>query len=538
MNKLITIKEIKERKTYISGRFEGKYIGYLDTQKSDRVHENFYTIEIISGEIFTSPETGRINTWEAGEPKDFLNLEHFPIKFPSILNVTIQKVDGSYSYYQITLHQPKFQSFDLCNQTYEKDKIFGDINGIISGFILHYDEEEILVEAANGIQTSKQKTFKKTGNYEKSAGYVRYEYYYSDGSTYWDKWEKREIASNNGFWKIVSWLINLLILLLVFIPIIYFGWRLILPILMLIGIIYLISLFALVIKGLLSGLVRIIGVAIALFMIIGILAIISQTLLNLGDQKVNEHLQEKVKTKTFDPQYEDTIISHLRIWEDYDHKQYSATIKVVATDYKKANFHRNQISSKSNNVQPYNSVVSQMHDFERNRLVLLYNMFDSLRLCYKMTDILFAKVITSCIQDIPYTLILPSACNPRLYNDDFITTFLNKGGNCIGNIKYGIFSPSEFMGNLSGDCDTRALTLYTILNHYKYDVVMLASDVYRHAILGVNLPLEGTSIIINNKRYVLWETTQQGVSPGIISPEYKDLKYWSTVLISSNNYLK
>ena len=66
----------------------------------------------------------------------------------------------------------------------------------------------------------------------------------------------------------------------------------------------------------------------------------------------------------------------------------------------------------------------------------------------------FAESIVSCIQDIPYTLILPGACDPWIYNDQFTIDFLLQGGKCRPNELYGLLSPSEFFEDLDGDCDT------------------------------------------------------------------------------------
>jgi hypothetical protein len=167
------------------------------------------------------------------------------------------------------------------------------------------------------------------------------------------------------------------------------------------------------------------------------------------------------------------------------------------------------------------------------KLPKIYAMFDSIRNTNRMDDIKFAKLITYCIQDIPYTLILDNACDRKIYNDEFIQGYLSSGGNCEGYVKFGIYSPVEFMGNLKGDCDTRTLLLFTMLNHYNYDVAMLGSELYRHSIIGVNLPIEGVSKIINGKRYVIWETTEQGIPPGVIPKEISDMRFWSVNLITN-----
>ena len=161
-------------------------------------------------------------------------------------------------------------------------------------------------------------------------------------------------------------------------------------------------------------------------------------------------------------------------------------------------------------------------------------MFDSLKTKNSLNEVQFAQVITSCIQDIPYTLILDNACEARQYNDDFIRDYLGKGGKCEGYIKFGLLSPVEFMGSLEGDCDTRTLLLFTILNHYNYDVAMLGSELYKHSVIGINLPFNGVAKTINGKRYVIWETTEQGIAAGLFPRELSDMRFWNVNLISNN----
>jgi hypothetical protein len=64
---------------------------------------------------------------------------------------------------------------------------------------------------------------------------------------------------------------------------------------------------------------------------------------------------------------------------------------------------------------------------------------------------------------------------------------------------------------------------------------MLGSELYRHSVIGINLPYNGISKTINGKRYVIWETTEQGIPPGVIPREVSDMRFWNVTLISNNN---
>ena len=88
------------------------------------------------------------------------------------------------------------------------------------------------------------------------------------------------------------------------------------------------------------------------------------------------------------------------------------------------------------------------------------------------------------------------------------------------------------MATLQGDCDTRTLLLYTILAHYGYDVVLMSSEFYNHSLIGINLPYEGVSYTYNNQRYILWETTNTNIKPGILPNEISNINYWRISLKS------
>jgi hypothetical protein len=165
-------------------------------------------------------------------------------------------------------------------------------------------------------------------------------------------------------------------------------------------------------------------------------------------------------------------------------------------------------------------------------------MFDSIQKGNSFNKMKFAEVIVSFVQDIPYYLILDSECDASLYNDNFIKEYLNsKDARCFGYQKFGINSPLEFISSLKGDCDTRTLLLYTVLDHYGYDVALMSSDEYGHSILGINLPYNGISYEYNNSRYVLWETTSPNLKPGIIARKISNLNYWK-ISLKSKKYGK
>jgi hypothetical protein len=272
-----------------------------------------------------------------------------------------------------------------------------------------------------------------------------------------------------------------------------------------------------------------------MFFAFGIISLFTNPIHTTVKKKYATNSNEEIQNTTQDPITGDSIISHFRVWQDYNNKEYSGNIQVKVSDFRNVASYRNGISVSPQDPNQYNYIVSKIYDFDKNKLNLLYSMFDSLKTKHNLSETKFAEAITSCIQDIPYTLVLDNDCNANRYNDKFISEYLGNGGKCEGYIKFGLLAPTEFMGSLIGDCDTRTLLLFTVLNHYNYDVAMLGSELYRHSVIGINLPYNGISKTINGKRYVIWETTEQGIPPGVIPREVSDMRFWNVTLISNNN---
>lgn len=543
MSEFVTIQEHIERRTYIKGTFTGKFIGYLDHQNSDLLHENFYDLEVISGEIKTTKDDGHIRHWQTGEPEEFQPVEQFLTKLPESLPLEIHYNDGTIKSYQINLNEPKLSNYSLSKQLYEDNKIFGDITGDISGYLSHYDivdvDVEVIQEDGGMINRPPKSAIvqmsKQTGKTQINGSYKRWEYFNSDGSVYWGNWIKQ--PDNVGFscLGLMGGILGILFLLFVLIPLFAIGWKIILPFLILGGVFYLLSILQPVILRLWSWLIRLLGFAFLLFFVFSIISVFFNPIQRTIIKKYATNSNEEIQNTTTDPITGDSIISHYRVWQDYNSKEYSGNIKVKVSDFRNMANYRNNISVSTQDPNQYNEIVSKIYDFNKNKLGLLYVMFDSLKIKHNLSKIKFAEVITSCIQDIPYTLILDNDCNANRYNDKFISEYLGSGGKCEGFVKFGLLSPTEFTGSLIGDCDTRTLLLFTVLNHYNYDVVMLGSELYRHSIIGINLPYNGISKVINGNRYVIWETTAQGILPGVLPRELSDMRFWNVTLISNNN---
>ena len=103
----------------------------------------------------------------------------------------------------------------------------------------------------------------------------------------------------------------------------------------------------------------------------------------------------------------------------------------------------------------------------------------------------------------------------------------------VQNIKYerpggvlDLFPPLGTIAYRFGDCDSKALLLYVILEKMGVDCAMLWSYNYKHAMLGIKVTGRGNSLTANGKKYFFLETTYPGWDVGEIPPEYNNVKFW------------
>jgi len=530
MTEFRTILQDIDLKTFLKGKFRGKYYGVLDPYASDLVHENFFSIEILEAEIIIEAEN--IRKWtEGGEFEEYLFVEQFSSKLPASTSFIINYRNGEKRSFSLDLKNPKLVNIRLFDPLYEKNKVFGTIEGDICGYVLRIgqipvdvpiDPKPVLDDKISdaGVNLQEENTGEKVENGARRLGYNDIEHI--------------------SFWNTVGELFQYVLLFLFALPLIFWGW----PILLFIVVILLLQLLGSIIQPVIRyagrAFISFLWIFFLFFGFYAVLAYFSKDPIMAFTPKKSENIP--IETTDYKPIEEantrDSIIRHFRVWKDYAGTEFKGYLTLKLSDWKLSEINHQNIPNNVESLYDFNLVLQQLISNDSNRLSGVYALFDSLRLNNKLTEKPFAEAIVSCIQDIPYTLILDRACDPWLYDDQFINDYLSSGGACHPNIKYGIFSPVEFVATLDGDCDTRALLLYTILSHYRYDVVMLSSNVYRHSIIAINLPYLGISKVVNSKRYVLWETTQSRIPPGIFPDKMTNMNYWFVNLISTNNTLQ
>ncbi len=76
-----------------------------------------------------------------------------------------------------------------------------------------------------------------------------------------------------------------------------------------------------------------------------------------------------------------------------------------------------------------------------------------------------------------------------------------------------------------GDCDSRAMVAAIILERRGIDAILMVSDAYSHALLGVDVPGGGQRFPFDGKNWLVGETTAN-VGLGMIAADQKDWSKW------------
>ena len=226
---------------------------------------------------------------------------------------------------------------------------------------------------------------------------------------------------------------------------------------------------------------------------------------------------------------------HNHNWKQNSGNKRNSMFRVRKDFYKSSLKKRKSLNASPNNINQYwNKIYSSLIQNDRSKLDKICNMYKKIGLDNNLNYHEFADMVVSSVQWIPYVLILEKSCEESIYEGGFVTEYLLSGKPCLGNIKFGIQSPVEFMSNFKGDCDTRAVMCFLVLDKFGYDVAVLISEKYGHAILGINLSSGGGDFVkFKGKRYYVWETTSIGYKVGNIPPECSNLRYWKPAITNN-----
>ena len=207
-----------------------------------------------------------------------------------------------------------------------------------------------------------------------------------------------------GCWETCD-LISIPLLALFIITIVIYGWRILLPIALIAGIIYLCLHSTLCLM--LSLVFFLASLALLFALGIGLLNLIMEIIESPRiDPPLAQDEEEEVTQIQYDPVIQDSLIVHHRIWQDYEGNEYEMDIKVRKSNFVSAQSFRNNLSFPGTTDIAYNQMVNQLSKHDAGNLDLVYLSLDSLKQKHNLTSVKFAEVVVSMVQDIPYTLIL------------------------------------------------------------------------------------------------------------------------------------
>ena len=259
-----------------------------------------------------------------------------------------------------------------------------------------------------------------------------------------------------------------------------------------------------------------------------------------NDTKDWDYKPEIEKTKEIKEGEKDTLdvkyLSHYISWYTNFKKGFQTHLKVREDYYHLAKLnHENLNIGESEFREYYNRVYVEMIAQNQDKLDKVIEAYAYKGKKNNLSRTQFADMVVTSIQSIPYCMVHDYSHEKaeKVYGAS-IANYHETGGPCLANVKFGLQAPAEFIATFKGDCDTRSLLLYYILSKFGYDCVVLGSTQYSHAILGISGPYNGDYITYKGMKYYGWETTAKFFTPGNLSPECNNMRYWQVVLGKMN----
>lgn len=544
---------VTETRIYIQGEISVKYwasseekvAASYNAELDYKIHPTEATIIILEQHIYPTQ----------GIPLDYLKAfkesDIFLMSIPQPIRCEVMGEHGK-EYFELTLSDIRIKNIKLDGVTKHENNSYGTLTGQVYGYspkFTYTEEEETVTEC-----------FGETGNIERKEengfAYLRKEFYHPDCSTYWSDWiqmpkpqtttwtyQKSRVrkpsfnynySSANVGCGIFAWIIALLCMLFISPP--FFIFCLIIAVLWLL--LYQTDTIFSSSSRLFSGIGTIL---LLIFLIVAALSISRQNdtyikkKVETASVKTTRTIRQSTLTEDSTTAIQDTLITHLLKWKDYTGRPYEGTISISVAALRSAN--QQHMKMDGSFYPDINGIYKTMLNHDSSQLGYFYHTFDSIKVTNNLNEVAFSQVLVSAIQSLPYFLVVEKSCNEN-YNDDFTRNYLAncKTDCCIGYERFGVRTPVEFLSDLKGDCDTRALLLYQVLKHYNYNVALLTSNQYKHAMIAVGfteaVPQQGLNISIGDQKYYMWETTARDLNYGNVSSNFNNLNYWTISLLN------
>lgn len=534
----------REKRIYVQGSIEVKFQGTPEqADTSTQQWERKFTI--LPTEVWATITSS--NIYNNAPPKEYQQgystAELFTTPIQQPVNCRII-TPSSEEHYLLDLYDIRVKDPVLTAVTKHEQYSFGTLQGKLFGYILHQYEEEVTEEyteyaGATGLVETKTET---------GHTFTRQQFYAKDGSTWWTEWKRNTGDGGKQYtarrpntpsgtrppdqpapgWL---WLLILFMLVIIWPSLLY----ILLPLAALV-------IFFLLLGWLIKALDKILP-ALGMVVIACIIFAAVRSLLHPTTPErrtVHKNKYDSVSSRTTviprTDKQPDTLITHQLHWEDRDSARYEIQLSIPLSALHRSTIAHQQMDEQQYATQGIGAVYRSMLNTDNDFIKTIATAFDSLAKAKSLSRQQQASMIVSCIQSIPYSLIVDRACTAN-YTDEYISQYLSRceGECCKGYSKFGVQSPAEFLGDLKGDCDTKALLLYDLLGKLGYQVALMTSNYYRHALIAVALdgpPFPNAiTIDIQNNTYYLWETTSKGFGPGELPAAISNINNWNIALI-------
>jgi hypothetical protein len=262
-------------------------------------------------------------------------------------------------------------------------------------------------------------------------------------------------------------------------------------------------------------------------------------------QRINESDTLKRWSPSDTTRNEDDFVTKNWTWSISNGRRYTLSFKIRRSDYTAS------VNRRVNSNLAGFELWSYMYQSDKNALSDMVRAYRDLIVREKLDYFSSMEVVVASIQSIPYTWVLVGDryCGDRnpdqageIFPAKYCRPRTSPSGCCDNVVPWGVFSPIEFVYSETGDCDTKSLMAYFLLEElsyllsgmgYQYDVSMMMGKVDGgyHAMLGVNLPNPPYRALYAydqyRVKYYAWEITTQDNLPG--QPVWSGFKDWNAM---------
>ena len=151
------------------------------------------------------------------------------------------------------------------------------------------------------------------------------------------------------------------------------------------------------------------------------------------------------------------LITNIATWSSSNDSLYNELIKVEESSYLQSKKFKEKIIPPS-----WTYLYEKISKHDDNKLGHIFTMLDSINTENSLSRYDFADVIVTFVQNIPYNLLVQGSCKNATKNVA-VKKMIDNGIICDEYVYAGLYTPTEFMANYKGDCDSRTIFLYTIL---------------------------------------------------------------------------